>query len=489
MQFWNDIINTALLGTEKKQIATARLPSGLQEAAALIEGSAEEQFLQLAAVAFNFRQSGMKPLHKEEVTLPKAPAESLPYCSGEAMRVLSDIISEDNIFLLTFWLQRCAGTRHLVMPDWIPVLLNRAVNHPLLQDVVNTVCGERGKWLSGMNPSWLRTASSSDEELWQTGTAEQRKIVVRRLRQQDPARGREWLIQVWGQENANSKVELLKQMDNTVREDDEPWLAELLNEKSQKVKDEALRLLQQLPGSAPVKKYWTILESLIFLKKEKALLGMINKTSLQIHPPAIPEKGDFAPGIEKLSNDKVFTDGEFVLFQLIQVVPPSCWEEHFGLPPSSVLDLFVNSNEKYLPAFVKATVRFKDKKWASAYLEFRDVFYAELLDLLSPEQQVSYCVRSFKQYPDLVIQHARQWEREWGVDLAKAIICYTAKFPYQYNISFYKTNIHRIPVGVASVLEGAGPSEVMQRGYWINIAEQAGKLLGLKEKIINAFKE
>ena len=36
MEFWNNIINTAMIGTDKKTIGTAELPAGLHDAASVI---------------------------------------------------------------------------------------------------------------------------------------------------------------------------------------------------------------------------------------------------------------------------------------------------------------------------------------------------------------------------------------------------------------------------------------------------------------------
>ncbi len=495
MQFWNDIVNTALIGTEKKPLPVAALPPSLQEAAAAIGADPatdrEEQFLQLAAVSFNFRQSGIRPQHQPALILPEAAAEAFPYCSPRAAQILKDILGEDNRPLLAFWLEHCVAAQQLAPPELAPTLLNLAVSDRKgIQQGVTAVCGRRGEWLSRFNPAWsFSAATASDEELWQTGTPDQRKIVLWRARQQDPAKSREWLLQTWPQENANSKVDLLRQLDGMVQPEDEPFLTNLLNEKSQKVKDEAFRLLKQIPGSVLIKEYQQLVKPLIFLKKEKALLGMMTKTSLQIHLPQVPEKGEYAPGIEKLSSDKVFSDGEFVLFQLMQNTPPVFWEDHFDLAPAEILGLFSGKNEKYLPAFAKAAVQFKDQKWAQAYLDHRDVFYAELLDLLIPSQQEAYCLRLFSQYADLIIQQARQWDREWSLTLTKVIVGHTAKQPYQYNITFYKANIDRIPAAIGGLLEGFGPSEPNLRPNWINILEQLKHLLALKEQTQKAFTE
>lgn len=493
MQFWNEIINTAILGTEKKPVSLAALPAPLRDTAAIIAGHTpadkEEQFLQLAALSFNFRQSGTKPLHQPALLFPEAPPETLPYCSPRAAQVLKDILAEDNPNLLAWWLDHCVQAQKLSPPELLPPLLNRAVNHKNIRHLIATVCGKRGEWLSRFNTSWAFSATVDEEEAWHTGNPDQRKLALRQMRKQDPAKSREWLAQTWQQENANSKAELLKQLDGTVQPEDEPWLTDLLTEKSQKVREEAHDLLKQLPNSALIKKYLELAQSLIFVKKEKALLGMMTKTSLQIQLPALPDKGEYAPGIEKLSNDKAFSDGEFVIYQLLQTIPPGFWEDQWALAPKDILALFTGKNEKYLPAFAKASVQFRNPKWARAYLDDREVFYPELLLLLEPQQQEEYCLRNLKHNADLIIQQAAKWDREWSLPLAKEIVEHTAKHPYQYNISFYKTNIYRIPAGIADTLERMGPGEPIQRQYWTSLIEQISRLLGLKEQTKKAFNE
>jgi hypothetical protein len=494
MQFWNEIINTALLGTARKQVVVDMLPPGLREAAGLVVAQpateAEEQFLQLAALSFNFRQSGVIPLRREGKPVPEVTPETLPYCSAAATQVLKDILTKDNSYLLAYWLDRCCQARQLAPPELVPTLLNLATNNRKgLQQAVVAVCGRRGEWLSRLNPAWASSAAVDDETLWQTGTPDQRKTVLWRMRQQDPARTRNWLQQTWPQENANSRTEMLKQLDGTVEPDDEPWLQSLLADKSQKVKDEALRLLKQLPGSALVQQYQDLLRPLIFLKKEKALLGMFSKTVFHIQLPAVPEKGDYVPGIEKLSNDKSYTDGEFIVFQLMQAVPPGFWEQHFGQGPADVLSNFAGRNEKYLPAFVKATVQFRDRRWALAYLEYRDIFYEELLALLPSEEAEAYCLRNFKQYADPITQQAKLWTREWSLPLAKEILAHTARQPFQYGVGFYQATIHLIPVAVTDLLESLAPADLQHQKLALHLFDQLESLLLLKQQIINAFKE
>ena len=120
MQSWDIIINTALMGTDKKQVGTTDILPGLEAAAAIIQENQskdkEEKFLQLASVVFNYRQCGALPGGKE-IIMPLASVEEKLYCNVSAIQVLKDIFSEDSIPLLKFWLQHCYNKQHVGVPE------------------------------------------------------------------------------------------------------------------------------------------------------------------------------------------------------------------------------------------------------------------------------------------------------------------------------------------------------------------------------------
>ncbi len=130
MQTWEQIINTALLGTDKRGPGANELPPELAEAAALIQQSTtdkEDQFLQMAALAFNYRQCGSMPLKKESVTIEKAAQEEKQYCSLLAVQTLKDILDSESNSLLQFWLQQCSDKGRIVTPEFVPLLMNTGI--------------------------------------------------------------------------------------------------------------------------------------------------------------------------------------------------------------------------------------------------------------------------------------------------------------------------------------------------------------------------
>lgn len=466
MQFWDELINTALLGTDKRPVTGMTLPGPLAAAAEAINGregtDREEQFLQLASVALNFRQSGHIPLQGGDIHMTRAEEESLPYCSIQSLRLLKDILADEHTSLLHYWLLQCAAARRVVPPDWVPLLLNRAADRKLLRSPVMVVSGRRGEWLSRLNPAWqFSLAPREGEDIWQTGTAEQRKTFLRQLRQTDPSGARTLLIQSWPQENANGRTELLKQLSGTVIPEDQEWLMSLLTDKSQKVKDEARELLLQLPGSPVVLQHWETVRPAVILKKEKALLGMISKTTLYVEGAG--------------STD----------FQLlIGYIPPVYWEEHLGANPQTIIGFFQKGTDtgRYLSSLATAAVRFRDTRWALALAQHGELFHADLLELLPVKQQDEYCLSFFSQNVEAVIEHVRQREGEWSFELARTVLKHTARNPYHFNIHFYKENLLHIPRSIIMELAACAPPEDHLRAMWQGISEQIGKWVDLKQQ-------
>lgn len=492
MECWNNIINTSMIGTDKKSISAAELPADLAAAATLILENVgtdkEEKFLQIAALTFNYRQCGVQPLQQQEIKLAAAEPEEKSYCSTAAMQVLKDIISEGSMPLLKYWLQHCNDAGRIVHPELVATLLATGEQEKKLQPLIVVSCGKRGEWLSRFNGAWNFSVHQTNEELWQTGTPEQRKTVFRQLRNTDPAQAREWLQQVWPQEDANTKLSFLVLMAEGISEADIAFLESLSSEKSKKVKDEALGLLKHIPIAPIVLQYQQVLAATVTLKKEKTFLGLGSKTSLQFQLPAI-EEAVFKSGIDKLSNNKDFSDDEFIIAQLVESVPPSFWEQQLALSPAEIIQYFQQdeTGKKMMPALVVAIKKFNSREWAVAMMQHSTTFYIDIIPLLPSQQRDAYSIQFFDQYPEHIIQYALQRDEEWDIELAQQVFRYTAKNLYQYNRSFYNQHIELIPGKIALSLEKYAPSEEYLQSNWSNTSDYILKLLSLKAQTIQAF--
>lgn len=494
MESWNNIINTAMIGTDKKTIGVHELPESIREAVDKIVANErtdkEEKFLQTASLVFNYCQCGVVPLHKEHVTLPAASPEEKGYCSELSTHVLKDILSEENIPLLKLWLQHCQLAMQIAPPEMVPGLLSLGLQYKNLQTLLAACCGKRGEWLSSFNDAWNFSAEQTTEAMWQTGTAEQRKTILKEIRKTDPATARQWVMQTWLQEDATSRLSFLEIFADRISDDDIDFLESLSTDKSKKVKEQAQALLKQIPGSPIVQQYQEVLKEAVIVKKEKTLLGFSSKMVLHFQVPAVDENILKKIGIEKLSNSKEYTDDEFIIQQLMQSVPPSFWVQQWDNTPEQIIQLFQKdaTGKKMMPALVVAVKKFTDVNWAIALMQYSEVFYIDIIPMLPLQQQEYYSNRFFDEYPDSIIQYAIQRDTEWGLDLAKNIFRHTAKNMYQYNRSFYNQYIHLIPGKIALELERLTPKEEYMQATWSNTSEYILKLLHLKAQITQSYK-
>jgi Family of unknown function (DUF5691) len=493
MEVWQQVIDTALIGTEKKPLASAAWPPGMQAAADTIAAAhptdREEQFLQTAAVAGNYRHAGATPLFKEGIMLPMAPAEEKPYCNAVAAQALKDVLLEDNTPLLHYWLQHCAAKGQIALPETLPALLSAGVAHKSLHTLVALCTGKRGEWLAQFNEAWLFSANQTPEQLWQTGTPEQRHTVLASTRKTDPTLALQWLQQTWAAEDAATKTALLETMAADLSKSDMPFLESLAAEKSKKVKEAALGLLKRIPESAIVQQYVQALQNLLVPKKEKTMLGLSSKMVLDMKTPIVLDAALYTSGIEKLSSSKAYSDDEHILYQLIQSAPPAQWLASWAMEPKAIIQLFQQDalGKKLIPALAAATIQFSDTVWAMHLAEHGDVFYTELLPLLPLPQQALYSQQYFSSAPDPILRHALQSSTEWSRELAQLIFGHIAKSPYQYNRGFISNIIHLIPGAVMPSMDNYAPAQEDLKKMWQNTTEHCRKLMTIKTQIIQAF--
>ena len=127
MNYFDNILTTALLGTEKRQLTSGELTPDLAELYEVIKENAdldnEEKFLQIASLGYNYRRCGLGLLKKGGIAEVVAHEEVNQYCSDDAIKVLEDILEEESDELLKLWLDLCLGKRLIVHPVLIPVLL------------------------------------------------------------------------------------------------------------------------------------------------------------------------------------------------------------------------------------------------------------------------------------------------------------------------------------------------------------------------------
>lgn len=484
MQSWNDIINIALLGTAKKQPDTGSLPGPLQEAArkvlAATETDREEQFLQLASLVFNYRQSGAVAVAGDATTTAVCAPETKAYCSATAVQALDHTLDSENMPLLMLWLELCTRNNQLLPPEYLPRILENASRHKALRNLAAACCGKRGEWLAQFNREWnFSVAVDTTEDMWENGTTAQRLEALTRLRREQPAAARTLLQATWSQESAAVKAELLGALATNISMDDAPWLESLLPEKSKQVKEAALTLLKKISGSNLHEQYWQLLEKAI----------QVNKGKVTVTAAIPPDAEIFKTGIDKLSNNARVSDDEYILAQLVALVHPRVWETHFHASFEEVTDLFHHQKalKPFVPSLAQAIAWFGDEKRALTFVQHSDTFHMTLLPLLPSDQQDTYILQHFDAHSNLVMNYVGQLRQVWSEELAMKIFRFCAKNPYTYSQRTMGDFIALIPASVKSALDDITTENETYQTYWKSISLHLVGLLQIKTFIQQSF--
>lgn len=494
MNSWNQLLQNALIGTEKKPPEPAALSTdeevspALQAISANPALDAEEQLLQATALLFNFRQAGQTALEVTAIESSIAEQETLPYCTAASKDTLRELFEHQALGLFYYWIQLCAAKARIAPPEMVPLLLQLAAKNPELRAPIRVITGKRGEWLAQLNPDWQESTSLSLEDSWQQGTTDQRVAALRQQRIANPDTSRLWLTESWSKEGAAVKQKLLEAFDTALSDEDLPFLESCLKDKSQKVQQQVLELIRQIPESELVSAYAQVVRSSLVIRKEKTLLGLSSKLSWEVKTPVEIHPDWRKQGLDTVSNTKEFTDEEYILFQLLHWVPPTLLNELSGLGTIELIQALQKEKLKqWLPAIGSAAVRFRNQDWINTLAEQCDSFLPILINALPPAKQDAYAKTWFSGKEDFFIPVFVNRETEWPVPLARQIMNFTASNPYQYTKSFYQQHMYLLPLEAASWLDQLDPPEGYQKHYWQSIKEEIKPLFDIKKRIQQSF--
>lgn len=491
--FKDTLITTALLGTEKKQINPEEFPNSLKPAVEKIIQEIPEQetrFLHTAALGLNYLRAGAMPLPMS-YALNIAGAEDKAYCSAEAMSVLKELLSNKNTNLTWFWCKRCADRNLIVQPELLPELYEWGVaTKKQWASLFSAVIGKRGAWLVQFSEEWKFVSSEEEKTDWDTSNLSQRVHLLEMYRKENPSYAIQKITSVWKEENASARLELLETLVPGLSKSDEPFLVQILTDKSQKVKEKAWQLLKLIPDSEILQQYQNILKDSIILSSGK-VLGLISKTNLEIRLKLADEE-IFKTGIQNLSSDKRISDENFILMQLVSEVYPEFWTVHFNCSPEEVVKMFATREElkKFQSSLVQSVLKFRMKSWAKLVIDQFNIDSVALLPLLEDTDKIRYAEQLLKVYPNMtdILNALRNQGNpvEWNYNFARQLISVMAQDPYTYANLFEGIAVY-LPAAIVQDLDRFFPGEEWKRNYWQKIAQQIKEYIRLKEKIKTIF--
>ncbi|MGD0702191.1 MAG: DUF5691 domain-containing protein [Trebonia sp.] len=272
----------------------------------------------------------------------------------------------------------------------LPDLLDAAVRSAALRPAVVAVLGVRGRWLAGHRPDWQRitdavprvdqsaagttatppavTVSSDDPEVWRTGSRGERHANLAARRQRDPKGGRELLAADWAQQTGDERAALLAVLVRGLSADDEEFLDAALDDRAAAVRGVARRLLTMLPGSRFGQRATERALAVLRLERHGT------RGTLVASVPGDPDAAAVRDGIDARRPSPSIGPGAWLLIQIIAAVPLASWTRLFGLEPSDIVELPVESGRRMdvHAGWRLAAVDQRNSQWAEALLGVGD---------------------------------------------------------------------------------------------------------------------
>ncbi|WP_097971730.1 DUF5691 domain-containing protein [Streptomyces sp. gb14] len=379
---WEELVTSALLGTDRRPPAPRGGPVPADAPAALLDA---------AALHTVRRRAGLLPAVPEARPEPAAP-DPRPALPEAARHRLAHLLADrsapsgggrrgtapDLTELIPQWLA-IANRRGFRAPaDLLPALLDAARARTDLRPQALAFAGPRGMWLAGLNPDWkfaLRGSASGAPQpgltdpdavarLWEEGLFAERVALLDAVRAQDPPAALTLLATTWPTERAEDRLMFLDSLRSGLGRADEPFLEQALSDRSRNVRATAAELLSALP--------------------ESALAGRMAARALScVHPDRTGAVASIAVEAPHECDADMQRDGvtavpptgrgerSWWLGQLVEATPLGVWEERFGGRPADELVALPVADDwadELHTAWCRAAVRQRNPRWSRALL-------------------------------------------------------------------------------------------------------------------------
>ncbi len=369
----DEVIRAAMLGTRQQRFTPPVTGTPLD---ALLSGLGEQepaqQLLDTMALLVAYEQAG--PVTQAPPALPEPAAEdSRPRCPGKHLVAMFTNQEKGRLALLGEWLELVVESGKRPPEEYVAGLLAYGQEQPKLRPLLRKAAGPLGEWLAPRLDvgKWMVPPGPA-EEVWETGTLEERCEALQRIREVDRGRARDLLDAVWTKENAGARQQLLEAYATTPVKEDEDWLEAKLDDRSVMLRRLVADRLVLLPKSRLVE------------RMKKRLAGRITFEAAVLFEELTEDME--RDGIERRpSGQAQMSEPKWWTMQALASVPPSYWPRLLQRRPMELYPArFRATNGDVLEAgWRAAAIRFRDQDWLGMILEEQRRPLADSPDLLA----------------------------------------------------------------------------------------------------------
>lgn len=430
MKLTDSLINVALLGTSNRKLIDSEIPDFLRPHISELSENHEDYedyFFKLTAISFSCENSGCSSVSLDDDSkIVGAIPETLSYIDRNKSNLLVFLAKQNFSIVLKYAFNYFKNQQLIIQPYALPYFINKAYNFndkyvyqfslsiwPLL--------GNRGKWL-------VENCNFASEKWENSSHAQHLKMFVA-MRKQGLAASSKFLSNNWESESSAHKSDFLSVF-GRVLDSDLDFLEKVFeNDKSQKVKDLAFRLLQQNENSIVAKFYSETLNSIISFdgKKDFEFEPISNSEELQKFGISddLNDGDEYPPFLTRLST------AEKIVYKLIHSVPFSFWKKLTTFSSKKLAAFLLECPAfKFGFNFKKTILRFRDSEWAFEYCKYYDIIFQEFMPVFSSRQLetlAEYCDFDKNFYiSDKIFGNFDNFET-WGEKFSLKVLIYIIK--------------------------------------------------------------
>jgi hypothetical protein len=382
---WEELVTSALLGTDRRTPPTDAMTPGKEAPAALLDA---------AALHTVRRRAGLLPA-SAAARPERAPHDPRPQLPAPARRRLAQLLADrsapsaggrrgtapDLTELLPQWLAAADEYGYQAPPSLLPALLDASRARTDLRPQALAFAGPRGLWLARLNPEWkfalrgtsgagttLPDAGDTDavQRLWKEGLFAERVALLATVRAHHSAAALALLASTWSTERAEDRLMFLDSLRAGLSDADEPFLEQALSDRSRNVRATAAELLSALPHSALAARMAARAASCVSLDRS----GDGDGAAIAVEAP---HECDADMQRDGVSPNPPTGRGErsWWLGQLVEAAPLTTWPGRLGgRAAQEIVTLPVTDGwgDELHAAWCRAAVRQRDAEWSGALL-------------------------------------------------------------------------------------------------------------------------
>ncbi len=386
MKLYHDLVETAILGTDRKPLSSQPHEDELGATIAEIasgDNSPDRKLLdQLTAVSVAAK-AGM---HASKITtaISLCPPETKERVSERSLAMLVQILnleakgSELRLSkIIEEWLQFCVRANQRLPEEFVTRLMDLGKNWSF-KHLIEQAGGERFHWLTSLNSDWRASYSQPTRDLaklvdkFETGNTTERTAAISALREHHVNETSK-LLAGFEKETIENKLAFLKALSINLSLADEPFLEEIaLKDRRKEVRILAATHLAAIADSRLQKRMAARVDKFVTYSS-----GFLQKSKLNITLPESLGDDVIADGVqETLTIDSRLGQKATWLCQMIALVPPAHFRIRFQIDSVALLNAAMNSSEWSLLlslAFMASAARFNDSSMMAAIVAAKDI--------------------------------------------------------------------------------------------------------------------